>query len=376
MATPVETVDSLERLIEALEGEQQRLNSGQQPKPQRFVLQFLLAVRRLSECPEAKARLIARYKDLKNQFAPGNAIDRLRESLVSELAKISPENRPEETSEADASRMLDDWRGELEGPVLERLREFATSAEHELFESFLDWRLPQSTSDALNELMAELTVASAETPWRALVAFVGLGLKRKGKSAAAELFAGKDKEKAPSVADLLSTAKWLVSQVKTLPKVEPPPDGNAAGGGQGEADEPSSAGVEATKQSTTPAKPQPGTPPGDNATGGGRGDANGGQTKEPQRGWKLAYYASNYMEGKRGCRLSAEDVWDYWKEYGFDPADRDTKNAAELAGYVVPPSFETFKTYLSKGRAWFKDRRNEDRKRRRGRSIVSGDEID
>ncbi len=110
--------------------------------------------------------------------------------------------------------------------------------------------------------------------------------------------------------------------------------------------------------------------------GGGRGDANGEQTKEPQRGWKLAYYASSYVEGKLGRRLAAEEVWDYWKEYGFDPADRDTKNAAELAGYEVPPSFETFKTYLSKGRAWFDDRRNEDRKGRRGRSIVDGAEID
>ena len=94
MATPVETVESLERLIEALEGEQQRLNAGQQPDPKRFVHLLLLAARRLSECPEAKARLDTRCKELREKFALGSPIDRLRESLVFELAQVLPENRP------------------------------------------------------------------------------------------------------------------------------------------------------------------------------------------------------------------------------------------------------------------------------------------
>lgn len=75
-------------------------------------------------------------------------------------------------------------------------------------------------------------------------------------------------------------------------------------------------------------------------------------------------------------KLTAQEVYDYWREYGFDPADKHTENAAELAGYELPDSFETFKTQLPKGRSVFNDCRYENRKGRHGRNIVRGDEID
>lgn len=101
-----------------------------------------------------------------------------------------------------------------------------------------------------------------------------------------------------------------------------------------------------------------------------------GNGRKAQRCEILAYYASRYAELKLERKLTAQDAYDYWKEYGFDPADKHTENAAELAGYQLRDSFETFKTQLSKGRSAFNDRRNETRKGRKGRSIVRGDEID
>ena len=68
-------------------------------------------------------------------------------------------------------------------------------------------------------------------------------------------------------------------------------------------------------------------------------------------------------------------MYDYWKDQGFDPADRDTDNAAELAEYKLPDTFATFETQLSIGRGFFDDRRNENRKGRKGRSIVGEGEI-
>ena len=75
-------------------------------------------------------------------------------------------------------------------------------------------------------------------------------------------------------------------------------------------------------------------------------------------------------------QLSAQEAYDYWKEYGFDPADKDTENAVELAGYELPDSFWTYQSQLSHGRKAFDDPRYENRKGRQGRSIVRGDEID
>ncbi|MEK6260095.1 MAG: hypothetical protein AABP62_15855 [Planctomycetota bacterium] len=101
-----------------------------------------------------------------------------------------------------------------------------------------------------------------------------------------------------------------------------------------------------------------------------------GEEPKAQRCQILAYYASRYAEWKVERKLLAQEVYDYWKDEGFDSADKDTENAAELAEYQLPDSFETFKTHLSKGRSAFNDRRNEDRKGRKGRSIVSDDGID
>lgn len=90
---------------------------------------------------------------------------------------------------------------------------------------------------------------------------------------------------------------------------------------------------------------------------------------------RKAYYAANYAEGKLGRKLTANEVWDYWREYGVDPNDRGTQNTAELANYEVPDNFDTFKTQLSRGRSAFKDKRNEDRKGRKGRSTPKADEL-
>ncbi len=101
----------------------------------------------------------------------------------------------------------------------------------------------------------------------------------------------------------------------------------------------------------------------------------GKPAKGIQRCQKLAYYASRYAEWKLEGKLSAQEVYDYWKEYGFAPADKDTENAAELAEYQLPDTFATFQTQLSNGRRAFNDRRNENRKGRQGRSIVGKDEL-
>ena len=89
----------------------------------------------------------------------------------------------------------------------------------------------------------------------------------------------------------------------------------------------------------------------------------------------LAYYASRYAELKLERQLQAQEAYDYWEEYGFDPADKDTENAVDLAGYELPDSFPTFQSQLSHGRRAFDDSRYENRTGRKGRSIVSGDEI-
>ncbi len=101
-----------------------------------------------------------------------------------------------------------------------------------------------------------------------------------------------------------------------------------------------------------------------------------GNGQKAQRCQILAYYASRYAELKLERQLTAQEVYDYWKEYGFDPADKDTENAAELAGYELPDSFPTYQSQLSHGRKAFDDSRYENRKGRQGRSIVRGDEID
>ena len=101
----------------------------------------------------------------------------------------------------------------------------------------------------------------------------------------------------------------------------------------------------------------------------------GGDKPKLQRCQKLAYYASQYAEWKRERKLSALEVYEHWKDPGFDPADKDTENAAELAEYKLPDTFATFETQLSIGRGFFNDRRNESRKGRTGRSIVGEDEI-
>ena len=98
--------------------------------------------------------------------------------------------------------------------------------------------------------------------------------------------------------------------------------------------------------------------------------------REGQLCQRLAYYASRYAEMKLERQLSAQEVYDYWKEYGFDPADKNTENAAELAGYELPDSFSTYKSQLSHGRRAFNDSRYENRSGRQGRSIVRDDEID
>lgn len=100
-----------------------------------------------------------------------------------------------------------------------------------------------------------------------------------------------------------------------------------------------------------------------------------GDGRKAQRRQIFAYYASRYAEMKLERQLSAQEAYDYWKEYGFDPADKDTENAAELAGYELPDSFPTFQSQLSHGRRAFDDSRYENRTGRKGRSIVSGDEI-
>ena len=124
----------------------------------------------------------------------------------------------------------------------------------------------------------------------------------------------------------------------------------------------------------------------------GRDDAGGGETpgkagaasksielsgdkRKVQRCQILAYFASRYAELKLERKLSAQDAYDYWKEYGFDTADKDTENAGELAGYELPDSFPTFQSQLSHGRRAFDDPRYENRTGRKGRSIVSGEEI-
>ena len=100
-----------------------------------------------------------------------------------------------------------------------------------------------------------------------------------------------------------------------------------------------------------------------------------GNKQNVQRGQTLACFASRYAEWKLGRKLTAQEAYDYWKEYGFDSGDAGTENAAELAEYQLPDSFETFKTQLSNGRSAFDDRRYESRKGRQRRSIVGEDGI-
>ena len=109
--------------------------------------------------------------------------------------------------------------------------------------------------------------------------------------------------------------------------------------------------------------------------GGKQDGAEGTRIKIPkalQRCEELAYYAACYAELKLERKLTAFEAYEYFKEYGFDEADSETSNASDLAKYQPPASFETFQTQLSRGRNAFNDRRNESRKGRKGRSIVTG----
>ena len=88
-----------------------------------------------------------------------------------------------------------------------------------------------------------------------------------------------------------------------------------------------------------------------------------------------AYLAARYAEIKSGQDLTAEEAYEYWKEYGFDSSD-DSENAADLRDYELPTTLETFKTYLAKGRRGMCDPRNDRRRGRTGGSIVHKDEIE
>lgn len=144
--------------------------------------------------------------------------------------------------------------------------------------------------------------------------------------------------------------------------------------------------AEATSEPPKPVEPQAETLADGDDAGGGKTPGKAGAARksvepssdEPkaQRCQILAYYASRYAELKLERKLSAQDAYDYWKEYGFDPADKHTENAAELTGYKLPDSFQTYQSQLSHGRRAFHDTRYESRKGRKGRSIVGGDEID
>lgn len=106
------------------------------------------------------------------------------------------------------------------------------------------------------------------------------------------------------------------------------------------------------------------------------GDSGVGNPLKPfQRCHADAYFAFKYAELKLQRLLTAEDAYEYWRDYGFDSTDK-VNHAESLRDYCLPDSFETFKTYLSKGRKAFDDARYEDRRGRKGRSVVSDDELD
>ena len=102
---------------------------------------------------------------------------------------------------------------------------------------------------------------------------------------------------------------------------------------------------------------------------------NQGDAQNLKKSERLAYFAANYAEGKRGGKLKAWEVHDFWTGHGFDAADRDTQNAADLAGYEIP-DLTTYQTQLSRARTAFNDRRHEPRANRKGRSVAKREQID
>lgn len=90
---------------------------------------------------------------------------------------------------------------------------------------------------------------------------------------------------------------------------------------------------------------------------------------------RLAYYAAKYAEAKLDRKLTAPEVHEFWTEYGFDVADRETENAADLEGYEIP-ELVTFGPQLSRARGVFHDKRREPRPNRGGRSIAKRTQID
>lgn len=99
------------------------------------------------------------------------------------------------------------------------------------------------------------------------------------------------------------------------------------------------------------------------------------ELREPQDCEKAAYYAFRYAEMKQQRKLRAQEAHEFWTEYGFDSADRDTDNADVLMGYEIP-ALPTFRSQLSRARNAFNDLRNEDRTGRRGRSVVERGDLD
>lgn len=97
--------------------------------------------------------------------------------------------------------------------------------------------------------------------------------------------------------------------------------------------------------------------------------------REAQDCEKAAYYAFRYAEMKQQRKLTTQEAHDFWKEHGFDPADRDTDNADVLKGYEIT-SLPTFRSQLSRARKVFDDLRYEDRTGRRGRSVVDRGDLE
>lgn len=90
---------------------------------------------------------------------------------------------------------------------------------------------------------------------------------------------------------------------------------------------------------------------------------------------RKAFFAARYAEWKLEKELEAKEVWDYWREYGFDSNDKGIEYTIELASYKVPDNFLTFATNLARGRTGMDENRYQKRAGRKGGSVVKADEL-
>lgn len=205
---------SLEVLIGELECEAQRVKSGEDSDPERYVRFVLHVVQQFQQWPDARGKLHAILEKVGRRFMEVGEFTKLRGTLFDKLNQLSVDDRPKQMTVAEATKVLDGWRHLMGGNELDILERDPAQAARELHDNFKGWRIPESASQALRAVELELTGAASDdptVPFSGIKGLVSLMLtKPLTQAEAEELFRDVD---APTVEEMLEGARWLMDWV-------------------------------------------------------------------------------------------------------------------------------------------------------------------